>query len=189
MNLKSLIFGSLASLLLAISVFGQTQIKPGRAITITILGVPTDEKTRFDGTYPVSESGMINMPHIGSIKASGLRADELSGVLQNTYKSREIYTNPTIQVLSSSQDTLDKQIVHVGGQVRKTGPTEYTQGLTLYQAIQAGGGPTEFGSMYRVKLFRGSTQHQYDLTNAKNMAIVLEPNDTIEVPKQNWIGR
>ncbi|MEI6606307.1 MAG: polysaccharide biosynthesis/export family protein [Verrucomicrobiota bacterium] len=189
MNIKTLILGSLASLLVTITVFGQTQIKPGRAITITILGVPTEEKTRFDGTYPVSESGMINMPHIGPIKASGLQADELSRVLQSTYKTREIYTNPTIQVLSSSADTLDKQVVHIGGQVRKTGPAEYTQGLTLYQAIQAGGGPTEFGSMYRVKLFRKGTQRQYDLTDAKNMAIVLEPNDTIEVPRQNWFGR
>ncbi|KAB2642815.1 MAG: hypothetical protein DVB26_01415 [Verrucomicrobia bacterium] len=186
MNFKTLILGSLASLLLAISVFGQTQIKPGRAITITILGVPTEEKTRFDGTYPVSESGMINMPHIGTIKAAGLQADALSRVLQDTYKNREIYTNPTIQVLSSTADTLDKQVVHVGGQVRRTGPAEYTQGLTLYQAIQAAGGPTEFGSMYRVKLFRNKTQHSYDLTDAKNMAIVLEPNDTIEVPQKNW---
>ena len=186
MNFKALILGGVASLLLAITVFGQTQIKPGRAITITILGVPTEEKTRFDGTYPVSESGMINMPHIGQIKASGLQADALSRVLETTYKSREIYTNPTIQVLSSSADTLDKQVVYLGGQVRKTGPAEYTQGLTLYQAIQAGGGPTEFGSMYRVKLFRNKTQRVYDLTDAKNMAIVLEPNDTIEVPQKNW---
>jgi protein involved in polysaccharide export with SLBB domain len=188
MNFKTLILGSLASLLLAISVFGETQIKPGRAITITILGVPTEEKARFDGTYPVSESGMINMPHIGTIKAAGLQADALSRVLQDTYKSRQIYTNPTIQVLSSTADTLDKQVVHVGGQVRKTGAAEYTQGLTLYQAIQAAGGPTEFGSMYRVKLFRSGNQRQIDLTDAKNMTITLEPNDTIEVPRQNWFG-
>ncbi|KAB2638115.1 MAG: hypothetical protein DVB25_08555 [Verrucomicrobia bacterium] len=186
MNFKALILGSLTSLLLALTLFGQTQIKPGRAITITILGVPTEEKTRFDGTYPVSESGMINMPHIGPIKASGLQADELSRILQSTYKTREIYTNPTIQVLSSSADTLDKQVVHLGGQVRRPGPAEFTQGLTLYQAIQAGGGPTEFGSMFRVKLFRNKTQHVYDLTDAKNMAIPLEPNDTIEVPQKNW---
>jgi len=189
MNFKAFILGSVASLLLALSVFGETQIKPGRAITITILGVPTEEKARFDGTYPVSESGNINMPHIGQIRAAGLQADELSRVLQATYKSREIYTNPTIQVLTSSADTLDKQVVHLGGQVRRPGPAEFTQGLTLYQAIQAGGGPTEFGSMYRVKLFHNGKQRQYDLvTDAKNMAIPLEPNDTIEVPQKNWLG-
>lgn len=189
MNFKAFILGSLASLLVSITAFGETQIKSGRAITITILGVPTEEKTRFDGTYPVSESGMINMPHIGQVKAAGLAADELSRVLQAAYKSRQIYTNPTIQVLTSSLDTLDKQVVHIGGQVRRPGPTEYTQGLTLYQAVQAGGGPTEFGSMYRVKLFHNGKQRQYDLSEAKNMAIPLEPNDTIEVPQKNLWGK
>jgi len=189
MNCKSIFLGSLASLLLALTAFGQAQIKAGRAVTMTILGVPTEEKARFDGVYPVSESGTVNMPHIGQIRAAGLRADELSRILQSTYKSRNIYTNPTIQVIDSSAQTVDKQVVHLGGQVRRPGPAEFTQGLTLYQAIQAGGGPTEFGSMYRVKLFHGGNQRQYDLTEAKNMAIPLEPNDTIEVPQKNIWGK
>lgn len=188
MNCKALVLGSLTSLMLAVTVLGQTQIKPGRAITITILGVPTEEKSRFDGTYPVSESGMVNMPHIGQVKAAGLRADELSRILQATYKSREIYTNPTIQVLDSSAQTLDKQVVHLGGQVRRPGPAEFIQGLTLYQAVQAAGGATEFGSMKRIKLFRDGKQRQYDLTQAQSMSIPLEPGDTIEVPQKTILG-
>ena len=185
MNFKSIILGSLTSLLLAITVFGQTQvIQPGRAITITITGVPTEEKPRVDGSYPVSDSGMINMPHIGQIKAGGLKADELSRVLQAAYKSRQIYTNPTIQVMTTDLQTIDKLMVHVGGQVRRPGPTGYTQGLTLYQAVQAAGGATEFGSMKRVKLFRNGKQRQIDLTQAASMSIPLEPNDTIEVPQK-----
>jgi polysaccharide export outer membrane protein len=188
MNLRALIIGSLASFLLAATVFAQTQIKAGRAITITISGVPVEEKTRIDGTYPVSESGMINMPHIGQIRAAGLKADELSRVLQSSYQSRQIYTNPTIQVLTSSLDTLDDQMVHIGGQVRRPGPVKFIQGLTLYQAIQAGGGATEFGSMKRVKVFRDGKQRQYNLSEAQNMAIQLVPGDTIEVPQKTITG-
>ncbi|MCX6874226.1 MAG: polysaccharide biosynthesis/export family protein [Verrucomicrobia bacterium] len=184
MNFNAIIFGSMASLLLAITGFAQTKIMPGRAITITISGVPAEEKTRIDGTYPVSESGNINIAHIGEVRAAGLRADELSKVLQSTYKSRQIYTNPIIQVLSSSMDTLDEQLVHIGGQVRRTGPTKFIKGLTLYQAIQAAGGPTEFGYMKRVKLFRNGKQRQYDLSKEQFMSVPLEPNDTIEVPQK-----
>ncbi|MEI6674475.1 MAG: polysaccharide biosynthesis/export family protein [Verrucomicrobiota bacterium] len=185
MNLKAILFGSIVSLLLGMTVFAQTLIIPGKAITITITGVPAEEKPRVDGTYPVSDTGMINMPHIGQIHAGGLKADELSRILQAAYKSRQIYTNPTIQVLSSSiNSTIDKQLVHIGGQVRRPGPTEFTQGLTLYQAVQAAGGPTEFGYMKRVKLFRGKQQRQYDLTQAQAMSTSLEPNDTIEVPQK-----
>ena len=184
MNYRAILIGSIASLLLGMTVFAETLIKPGKAITITITGVPAEEKPRVDGVYPVSESGMINMPHIGQIHAGGMKADELSRVLQTTYKNRQIYTNPTIQVLSSTIETLDKQQVHIGGQVRRTGPTEFTQGLTLYQAVQAAGGATEFGNMKRVKLFRANKQRQYDLTQAQFMSIPLEPNDTIEVPQK-----
>jgi polysaccharide export outer membrane protein len=186
---KTLIYGTLAMLLLAASSIAQTQIKPGRAITITISGVPAQEKALVDGPYPVSESGMVNLPHIGQVRAAGLRADELSSVIQSAFKSRQIYTNPTVQVMSSSMDTLDEQMVHVGGQVTRPGPVKFSQGLTLYQAVQAGGGATPFGSMYRVKVYRDKKMTQYDLTQGQSMSVPLVPNDTIEVPQKNLLGR
>lgn len=65
----------------------------------------------------------------------------------------------------------------------------YTSQLTLYQAIQAAGGATEFGSMKRVKLFRKGQQKQYNLTKAQFMHIPLQPEDTIEVPQKTpWGG-
>ena len=63
-----------------------------------------------------------------------------------------------------------------------------TKGLTLYQAIQAAGGATEFGSMKRVKLFRNGRQTLYNLTDSKAMGISVQPNDTIEVPQKNMLG-
>lgn len=176
-------------LLLAAAGFAQTQVKSGKAITLFISGVPAQEKSLVDGTYPVSESGMVNLPHIGLIRAAGLKADELSTVIQNTYKSRKIYTNPTIQILTSTQDGLDEQLVHVGGQVGSPGPVKFTQGLTLYQAVQAAKGATAFGSMYRVKLYRGGKIREVDLTQGQSMSVTLQPNDTIEVPQKNLLGR
>jgi polysaccharide export outer membrane protein len=163
------------------------QIQAGRAIIITISGVPTEEKARFDVNYPVSESGMINMPLIGQVKAAGLRADELQAVLQSRYKSAGIYTHPTFQVIDSSAGKIVEQLVVVGGQVRRPGPVPYNRNLTLYQAIQNAGGATEFGSMKRVKLIRNGQQKLYDLTILKFMQIPLEPDDTIEIPQKKII--
>ena len=189
MNLKMTLIGCFASVLLPITALSQTLIKAGKTVTITVSGVPVEEKSRLDGSYPVSDSGMINMAHIGTVRAAGLKADELSRVLQSTYKSRQIYTNPTFQVLTSTGDTLDEQLVHIGGKVGRPGPTKFTQGLTLYQAIQAAGGPTEFGSMYRVKLYRDGKQRLYDLTKEESMSVPLKPGDTIEVPQKNIWNR
>lgn len=177
------------AVLLCLMAGAAAQIQPGRAIQITVSGVPPEEKTRFDPIYPVSESGMINMPLIGQVRASGLRAEQLALSLQERYKAAQIYTNPTFQVIDSSAKTLEEQVVYVGGQVRRTGPVPHNRTLTLYQAIQAAGGATEFGSMKRVKLFRGGKQKQYDLTQAQFMHIPLEPNDTIEVPQKNIINQ
>lgn len=164
------------------------QIQAGRAIQISISGVPPAETQRINQIYPVSESGAINMPFIGKVQAAGLRAEQLASVLEQRYKSAGIYRSPTFQVIDSSQKTIEQQVIVVGGQVSRPGPVPYTRNLTLYQAIQAGGGPTPFGSMKRVKLFRNGKQKKYDLTKAQFMHIPLEPNDTIEVPQKTMLG-
>lgn len=183
MNLKRIVAGLFALFCMSAPVLAQ--IQAGRAIIVTISGVPTEEKARFDVNYPVSESGMINMPLIGQVKAAGLRADELQAVLESRYKSAGIYTHPTFQVIDSSAVKIVEQLVVVGGQVRRPGPVPYNRNLTLYQAIQNAGGATEFGSMKRVKLIRNGQQKQYDLTILKFMQIPLEPDDTIEIPQKN----
>jgi len=186
MNIKCLVAGFLA--LVCMSAPGLAQIQPGRAVQITVSGVPTEEKARFDPIYPVSEAGTINMPFIGQVKAAGLRAEQLQVVLESRYKAAGIYTHPTFQVIDSSARKVEEQIVVVGGQVRRTGPVPYNRNLTLYQAIQNAGGATEFGSMKRVKLIRNKQQRLYDLTQLKFMQIPLEPDDTIEVPQKTAWG-
>ena len=183
MNLKRIVAGLLALVCMSTSVLAQ--IQAGRAIIVTISGVPTEEKTRFDVNYSVSEAGMINMPFIGQVKAAGLRAEQLQALLEARYKSAGIYTHPTFQVIDSTAGKIVEQLVVVGGQVRRPGPVPYNRNLTLYQAIQNAGGATEFGSMKRVKLIRNGQQKQYDLTILQFMQIPLEPDDTIEVPQKN----
>lgn len=165
------------------------QIQAGRAIQISVSGVPGEEKGRIDAIYPVSESGMINMPFIGQVRASGLRAEQLASILEQRFRAAEIYTSPTFQVIDSSSKSIEQKVVTIGGQVRKTGPVPFNSNLTLYQAIQNAGGPTEFGSMYRVKLYRNGKQTEYDLTEGDAMNVILESGDTIEVPQKNAFGR
>ena len=187
MNLKK-ILGLLLSFVL-VSAMAEAQIQAGKAIQITISNVPSDDKATVNGTYPVSDGGMINMPMIGQVHAAGMSNSALQSSLESMYKSRGIYTNPTIQVLVTGQNsTVVQETVVLGGQVRNPGPVPFTKELTLWQAIQAAGGPTEFGSMRRVKVFRDGNQKTYDVTKAQFMAIPLQRNDTIEVPQKTPWG-
>jgi len=188
MHLKMLASCLMASFCLLSSAF--CQIEAGNSVQISILGVPGEEKSKIDAIYPVSESGTVNLPFIGNVRAAGLRPEVLAASIQNAYKSAQIYNDPTIHVISTTEGTgVRAQVIHAGGQVRKTGPIPFQKNLTLYQAVQAAGGATEFGSLKRVKLYREGKMQIVDLTNPQFMRIPMQPDDTIEVPQKNWIGQ
>lgn len=177
-------------LLVCFSAQAFSQIQVGKPVEIKIQGVPAEEKGRIDGTYTVSGSGSINMPFIGQVQAAGMSPESLQITLQNRFKSDGIYTNPTIQVISTQeQGVITQQTVTVGGEVRRPGPVPYARELTLWMAIQAAGGATEFGARNRVTLYRGGTSKQYDTSKAQFMSIPLQPNDTVEVPQKNFLGK
>ncbi len=187
MNLKCLFSGLIALVLATVCAYGQ--IEAGKSINISISGVPDSDRAMVTNTYPVSEGGMINMPFIGQVRAAGMRTEELQSSLQARYKSAGIYTNPTIQVISTSIGAqVAQETVMVGGFVRRTGPVPYSKELTLWGAIQAAGGASEFGSMKRVKVIRDGNQRTYDVTKPQFMQIPLQRNDTIDIPPKNMLG-
>jgi len=185
------IFAILVSLLcVAQGLMAQSAISPGRAIEIQIKGVPGEEMALVSGTYTVSESGTISMPLLSSaIRAAGMNPTSLARSIEAAYRAEKIYSTPSINVIASTDDTLAELIVTVGGQAKRPGPVKYTRGLTLYNAVQAAGGATEFGSMFRVRLLRGNQLKEYDLHQTKFMNLLVEPNDTIEIPQKNILGR
>jgi protein involved in polysaccharide export with SLBB domain len=184
--MKTLLKSLLLLALVAAPVCGQ--IQPGKGIKISIAGVPMDEKGRVDGDYRVADNGTINMPFIGAVHAAGMKAEALEAVLQARYRAAEIYRNPTFRVVSDIEGIgLEEAVVHIGGQIARAGPVKHLRGLTLWQAIQAAGGPTPFGTIKRVKVTREGKQREYDLREIENMNIPLEPNDAIQVPqKKPW---
>jgi protein involved in polysaccharide export with SLBB domain len=181
------LFACLAALVQGAS--AQVSIRAGQAIEIRIQGVPQSEMSLVNNTYPVAEDGTINMPLIGKVRAAGMSPQGLGSSIEHSYKAADIYTHPTIQVIASSDEALAELQVTVGGQVRAPGPVKYTRGLTLYNAVQAARGATEFGAMGRVAVVRGAQRKVYDLRQTKFMNILVEPGDTIEVPQKNWLGQ
>lgn len=168
----------------------QTTIRSGRAIEIQLKGVPSEEMALVSGTYTVSDAGMISMPLLtGPIRAAGLSATSLARSIEAAYRAEKIYTTPTINVIHSTDQTLNELTVTVGGKVMAPGPVKYVQGLTLYNAVQAARGPTDFGAINRVSLIRNGQSKEYDLNNTKHMNILVEPNDTITVPPKNILNR
>jgi protein involved in polysaccharide export with SLBB domain len=82
-----------------------------------------------------------------------------------------------------------EQAPTVGGQVRRPGPVNLKKDLTLYEAVQAAGGPTEFGAMRRIKVIRDGETLVFDLTDDRQKLVPVKPRDIIEVPPKNFFGR
>ena len=80
--------------------------------------------------------------------------------------------------------------ITVGGHVGRPGVLEYREKTTLFAMIFAAGGPTEFASMKRVKVYREGETLEFDLTKEKEKNEALaKPGDTIEVPMMTPFGR
>lgn len=187
MNPKNLTAILLAFACLLTSAF--SQIEAGQSVIVKIMGVPAEEKARIDETYPISKKGMINLPFVNELPAAGLEAGELAMSIQNAYKDGGFYNNAVVQVIANTIDTVPpEQQVHLAGQVNAPGPRPFRKGLTIFQAIQAGGGANEFGAMSRVKVLRNGEIQVFDLEKAEGKTVEARVHDTIEVPQKNWLG-
>ena len=185
--MKTLLKNAILFLIL-ISASGHAQIEAGGAIKIAIQGVPAGEQARINGSYPVSEKGFITMWKIGTIKVLGSETDVLARKIEAAYRDAEIYTSPVIQILADSGDNITVQMVTVGGKVRAPGPKPYRRGMTLYQAVMSAGGPTEFGAVNRISLFRNGKRYIYDLNKGEHKLLKLYPKDTVDIPQKTVFG-
>ncbi len=189
---QSLIVAVLASLSFVTSSFAEA-IKPNEPIGITLKGVPAEEQAKIDGQYVVNGSGQVFLPMLDKgVSAAGVTSSELARRIEIEYKSAGIYTNPRVTILTAEdtakENTLNTKTLTVGGSVRSPGPSPFREGMTLYDAVQAGGGATEFGAINRVKLLRSGKMREYDLKVDANKLIPVYPDDAIEVPQKNWRG-
>ena len=160
-------------------------LRKGETIELRIGGVPGDEASLFNSTYSVDGSGRLSLPHIGLVTVGGLTIGQAKEVIERTYRSRDIYTNPSINIIVA---TLARQ-VSVGGAVKAPQRVSYTPDLTALSAINAAGGFNEFANQGKVRVLRGG---QVIMVNCKevrrnpSLEVRLQPGDIIEVPESFW---
>lgn len=182
-----LTFFSTAALLLAS--LCQAAIKPNDVLDIRIQGVPSGEQARISSQYQVSSSGYIQMWTIGAVKAAGKTQSRLANDIAAAYRQRQIYTNPTFQVIAASGTKVSQKTFTVGGQVKVPGQKPYLNNMTVYEAVQGAGGPTAFGAMNRVKLYRNGKTQILNLKSDRVRGMRLREGDTLEVPEKDWKGQ
>ena len=155
------------------------QIAPGDVLSINVLGF---QDLTADST--VTPDGMITVPLLGQVKASGLTTDQLGAQLASGWKKYVV--NPPVSV---SVKQKHDQIFSVEGYVNHPGPATFTPNLHIVQALALAGGPTTDGDLSKVTVtHRDGTTATVNLSNPSIKGgtaddIVVYEQDNIYVPQ------
>ena len=159
-------------------------LRSGDTVDVRIANVPPEDMSEWDAPYTVDESGMLNLPFIGNIKAGGLPPSQVQLAIQNKLISDGIYTNPTVTV----NPPTGMRFISVAGAVRAPGRVPYTSDLTLMSAISAAGGANDFAGD-KIRLTRGGKVEFYSrkkLYKDPSQDPRIEPGDQIEIVESWW---
>lgn len=156
-------------------VIGETDM-----VTVTVLKEPT-----LSGNLLVRPDGMITMPLLGDIKASGMTPPQLSADIAT--RLRKYIQDPNVSVILTQ---INSKKVYLLGEVAKIGPVEITPGMTLLEAISSAGGLTQYANTRKIYILRSAdgkhtkipVEYKKALKGNSSLNLTLEPGDTIVVP-------
>lgn len=151
-------------------------LRSGDNLVITLQGVPDPTAN----TVQIDEQGLVTLPYVGAIQASGITTAALSQKIRDTYLAKKIYTNVDVAV------SVTERYVYVGGEVTHPGRIVWTPDLTVTKAIQAAGGFTLYAKETKLNLVRDRVAYAINAHLAQNTPTEdprLMPGDAIQVPK------
>jgi polysaccharide biosynthesis/export protein ExoF len=122
---------ALAALSNPASADGDYLVSIGDQLQVDILDDNDDPRQ-----YGVSGEGMIQLPLIGGVVVVDQTLSEVRDLIHDTYVSREIFVDPTIEVSVAAY-----REIFVGGDVKSPGFYTFQQFITAEQAMGLAGGP------------------------------------------------
>lgn len=136
-------------------------------------------------TVPVRSDGMISVPLLNDVLASGLTPMELGALIAQRLKKYVDTPRVTVVVTQTNSHR-----VYVIGEVLHSGPLALQSNMTALQAL-ATAGLSQFANTKRIYILRTENSHEQKLPfnyrqvikgEATSQNILLKPGDTIVVP-------
>jgi polysaccharide biosynthesis/export protein len=151
----------------------------------------------------VTDTGEIDVPYLGRVKAMGKTCKELAGEVKALLE-KDLYHTATVTIAIDSVSAFNLKEVTVQGQVLRPGPVTIPPGgeesFTLTKAIFAAGGTTPYAKTSNVKIIRqpvaGSNEPPQILyvdfddivkKGKKENDIPIKPGDTIVVDRKTFV--
>ena len=146
------------------------KLAAGDDVRISVFG-----EDRFTNDYQVSTNGDISFPLIGSVSTKGLTEAELRNAIETALADGYL-NNPRVAV-----EVINYRPFFVMGEVRNAGKFEYSDGITVFQAVALAGDFTYRADKRQVFIRRvGDTEERlYNLEDGRE--IYVAPGDTIRI--------
>jgi polysaccharide export outer membrane protein len=149
-------------------------------LTITVWKEPT-----LSGSLLVRPDGMVSVPLLGDVQASGLTPLQLAD--QIAVKFKKFIQDPNVSVVLTQ---INSKKIYLLGEVGKKGPVEMTPGMTLLEAIASAGGLTDYANTKKIYILRDDAgkhekipvHYKEALKGDSELNLVLKSGDTIVVP-------
>jgi polysaccharide biosynthesis/export protein len=148
-----------------------------------VLQISVWKNDALSRTVPVRPDGMISLPLVNDVQASGLTAVELRGIL--TRKLTEFMPNPEVSVIVSDIRSLKVSVI---GEVTKPGRYELKSWATVLDVLALAGGFTQFASRSRIVILRPDgaamkrIQFNYNKVAAEQDNFYVRNGDVVLVP-------
>jgi polysaccharide biosynthesis/export protein len=143
-------------------------------------------------SVPVRPDGKVSMPLIGDVMAANLTATELSQSITAGLSS--YVRNPQVTIIVANPSSSDFQRrVRITGAVNSPQSIAYRDGMTVLDLVLLAGGPNQFASANKAKLYRkinGEIKvysiRLDDLMSDGDVATnyPLQPSDIVSVPER-----
>ncbi len=148
---------------------------------VLLISVWKDENLTTEAV--VRSDGMISVPLVNDVKASGLTALQL----KEEITKRLMEYIPGVEVTVVVQQ-MNSNKVYIQGEVQRPGPQPFNGNLTVIQALALAGGLTPYADKNSIIILRaGGEQLHFDysaVSRGRNLEqnIILKRGDTIIVP-------
>ena len=150
-----------------------------------VLSVSVWKEPALSGSLLVRPDGMITMPLLGDVQASGLTPLGLGD--QIAAKLKKYIQDPKVDVVITA---INSKKIFLVGEFAKKGSVEMTPGMTLLQAIAGAGGFSDFANVKKVYILRDEggkrvkipVRYKEALKGNSEFDLVLKPGDTLVAP-------
>lgn len=151
-------------------------LRPGDVVETKIYREPD-----LSGDFRIDESGLVILPHIGTIEATRISPDSVRALIVSTYS--RFLRDPAITVTFLRR-------VSVLGEVKNPGLYQVDPTETVADLIAVAGGVTPDGRRDRVELLRNG--HEFITRLTPDEPLVTSPvrsGDQLYIEQRSWIAR